>query len=413
MSDLLAWLRQEFLNNQMASGAAVLVVMSTAVWLVRSLPERAAAWLGRRLVLEVEVRQPDPLHDWLSAWLGDHVGRNTRLAAVTRLADRRSYMDVAEETKLRVRLIPGLGAHLLRYRGRWLVVSRQRDEGEKTGEGGGLYSLTERESYYLRAPRWERGTIVALLEEARGRAMQEEGDGPDVYLAKGWGGWDRIHRAQRRPLESVILPDGMGEDLLARVRRFRDGREEYAARGLPWRLGILLHGPPGNGKTSLIMALASELGMDLGFINLSDDHIGDNDLIELLGSLGRGRVGVVEDVDAIYHGREKKEGGKDLSFSGLLNALDGVVSGEGRVVVMTTNHLDRLDDALRRPGRADLVLEVPLPGAGQLQRLYGRFHSEDRASEAALDFSHAMRGQSMAAAQGALLQPDEEMVGAG
>ena len=65
-----------------------------------------------------------------------------------------------------------------------------------------------------------------------------------------------------------------------------------------------------------------------------------------------------------------------VTFSGLLNTLDGVASSEERLVFMTTNHLDRLDPALIRPGRVDLKQEIGLASKSQLYKMYKRFYPD-------------------------------------
>ncbi|MCK6425170.1 MAG: AAA family ATPase [Burkholderiaceae bacterium] len=96
----------------------------------------------------------------------------------------------------------------------------------------------------------------------------------------------------------------------------------------------------------------------------------------------RGRL--IEDVDAFFVAREKQDTRIEVSFSGLLNALDGVAAQEGRIVVLTTNHHERLDAALIRPGRIDLAVELGLATAGQLQGLFLRFFAPAQAVAAAL-----------------------------
>ena len=87
---------------------------------------------------------------------------------------------------------------------------------------------------------------------------------------------------------------------------------------------------------------------------------------------------VFEDVDAAFNGREA-EGADGVSFSGLLNAIDGVAAQEGRALFMTTNHIERLDPALIRPGRADMHQELGLVGAGAAEELFLRFFPGEEA----------------------------------
>jgi chaperone BCS1 len=82
----------------------------------------------------------------------------------------------------------------------------------------------------------------------------------------------------------------------------------------------------------------------------------------------------LEDIDCAFIKRKRasgREGG--LTFSGLLNAIDGVASAEGRIIVMTTNHVERLDPALIRPGRADVKMLFDNATSEQAGRLFARF----------------------------------------
>jgi chaperone BCS1 len=97
-----------------------------------------------------------------------------------------------------------------------------------------------------------------------------------------------------------------------------------------------------------------------------------------------------------------------VTFSGLLNALDGVTSSEGHIVLMTTNHPEKLDPALVRPGRVDVRIHLAKPDADQLRRLYARFYPEVSNDLAAAAFALEMLGCSMAEAQERLVAAKEE-----
>ena len=148
-----------------------------------------------------------------------------------------------------------------------------------------------------------------------------------------------------RPLRSVVLNDAAAaEELLADCRRFLASEKAYAERGIPYRRGYLLHGAPGTGKTSLVLALASELRLRLHVVSAQGETLNDAAFADALRSAASPSILLLEDIDAAFARRPASADAPNaggLSFSGLLNALDGVMAQEGSLVFMTTNHLDR------------------------------------------------------------------------
>jgi mitochondrial chaperone BCS1 len=175
-----------------------------------------------------------------------------------------------------------------------------------------------------------------------------------------------------------------------------------------------LHGPPGNGKSSLITAVAGVLGKSICVLNLSSLSLTDDSLTNLLGDAPDGSLILLEDVDAVFNQRNKASGNESkLSFNGLLNALDGVTAQQGRLVFLTTNHLEKLDPALVRPGRADAHFFLNNASQMQVQKMLTRFYpsitSEQAASLAARVPEHAL---SMAKIQEFMLRHRDDLAGA-
>lgn len=151
--------------------------------------------------------------------------------------------------------------------------------------------------------------------------------------------------------------------------------------GIPYRRGYMLHGPPGSGKTSFIQALAGELGYNICLLNLAERGLTDDKLNHLLGLVPDRSILLLEDVDSAFNRRvQSSEDGfkSSVTFSGLLNALDGVASSEERIIFMTTNHFDRLDPALIRPGRVDLNELLDDAVGEQAYRLFVKFYGKSK-----------------------------------
>jgi hypothetical protein len=163
----------------------------------------------------------------------------------------------------------------------------------------------------------------------------------------------------KRPLATIYLPDAIKERANEEIAQFLRCKKDYARFGIPYRRSMLFAGPPGLGKTSLIHALASEHDLPIYMIAVGPQTT-DSGLAAALRSVSdrRGALLVLEDVDALFTIERDQDSSKTktaLSFSGLLNALDGLSAPSGVVLMLTTNHIDRLDPALLRPGRIDTV----------------------------------------------------------
>eukprot|EP01043_Picozoa_sp_COSAG02_P047662 COSAG02_NODE_4591_length_5182_cov_5.857761_3_plen_939_part_00 len=209
-----------------------------------------------------------------------------------------------------------------------------------------------------------------------------------VRTADNWlGNWEKAVTKKRRDLSTVVLDKQLKDEIVADAKKFIEEPEYYTELGIPYRRGYLLYGPPGNGKTSFCQALAGQLGLDICMLNLSDTTLDDNALAGSLRDAPQKAIILIEDIDAAFVGRgevaadSKSGGGRGgrsggISFSGLLNAIDGAASQEGRILIMTTNHKERLDPALIRPGRADFHREIGNATREQAITMFKRFYAE-------------------------------------
>lgn len=180
-----------------------------------------------------------------------------------------------------------------------------------------------------------------------------------------------------RPLHTVVLEQDKKSRLLEDIKEFLgpDARQWYKDHGIQHKRGYLFYGPPGTGKTSMIQALASHFEHNLCSVHLTHPNLTDDSLRAAVNQAPKKSILVFEDVDAIFgHNREKHIPDSPLSFSGLLNALDGVGKADGQIFILTTNHRDRLNPALIRNGRADMHIEFLVASDEQITGLFGKFY---------------------------------------
>ncbi len=209
------------------------------------------------------------------------------------------------------------------------------------------------------------------------------------WRCKGW--------KKSRTVETIFLKDGMMGAIIDDFRKFtsKGTIEFYTRHGVPHRRSYIFHGPPGTGKTSTIRALAGHLNLSACFLELGDDHMSNSHLQQALRTLPLPAMLVIEDIDVVFKpDRDAKNPRSPLTFSGLLNALDGLVSTDGVLTVMTTNHLDRLDPALIRPGRIDRRFEFTKPTNKQFLDMFRSFYPDDKDAEYAQQFADIIVGRS-------------------
>lgn len=183
---------------------------------------------------------------------------------------------------------------------------------------------------------------------------------------------EELLKAPKR-LETVILDQAKKNFLYEDIQTFYKNRQWYQNLSIPYRRGYLLHGPPGCGKTSLIEALASEFGKPICMLNLTTDNINDNNFAKILRETPPGSFIIIEDIDALYNKREETTTKLKITFSALLNGLDGILAFENRILFLTGNYIDQLDSALIRPGRCDVKMEITLATKHQIEQMFLRF----------------------------------------
>lgn len=400
-------------GNDVFAGGFALGLIGVAAAYARALPGRLWSWLLRQVTVEVDVLGSDPAFGWLRIWLAEHPysRRARRLSVSVRVGNRDADLDTGatlkspgQEDAPRIVLSPAPGLHLLRWGRSWILLRRQRDEVQGSRDSGSTW----RESYRLRLLGRSPETARALLDEAR-ESAERWGRRPGVrVLRREYANWHLSAVKPERTADSVVLPGDTMERLLADAKVFTSSRAWYEERGIPYRRGYLLHGVPGSGKSSAILALASALGRPVYDVGQIDAHTMEGQILMALACTEEGGIVLFEDIDTLPVVQPREVGGErgeGLSLASLLNALDGVGAPEGRIVVMTTNHPERLDPALVRPGRIDARIAFGQATGEQAERLFRRFFPEAPLPLAAA-FGEAVEGRekSMAELQEHLLR---------
>jgi hypothetical protein len=202
--------------------------------------------------------------------------------------------------------------------------------------------------------------------------------GKAISLAPGQYGVQslvKFHRLPKIARDEIVLPDGVLERIEQHAVRFSDHAAALLAAKRSLKRGILLYGPPGTGKTLTVMYLATQMtGRTL--IIVTGLGMGGIGTIGQFARVLAPAMVVVEDVDLIAQERGMPGMPTQPLLFELLNQLDGLADDADVLFILTTNRPDILEPALAaRPGRVDLVVELPVPdarGRARLLELYAR-----------------------------------------
>ncbi|CUM49729.1 Mitochondrial chaperone BCS1 [Debaryomyces fabryi] len=358
-------------NNPYFAAGGGLMLLGTSLALARKGITVSSGFIYRQLLVDLEIPSKDKSYLWFLEWMSQYKHRTSRHLSVE--TNYIQHDNGAVTTKFS--LVPGPGKHLIRYKGAYMLVSRERSGKLLDMTNGSPFETVTLTTLYR-----DKNLFHDLLGEAKKLALKVR-EGKTVLFTS-WGPeWRPFGQPRKkRMLGSVILDEGIGESILSDVKDFLTSGDWYHKRGIPYRRGYLLYGPPGSGKTSFIQAIAGELDYNICILNLSENNLTDDRLNHLMNHIPERSILLLEDVDAAFNKREQSDDGgytSGVTFSGLLNALDGVASAEECITFMTTNHPERLDPALLRPGRIDFKVMIDNATEHQVKKMFLRFYEDE------------------------------------
>ena len=198
--------------------------------------------------------------------------------------------------------------------------------------------------------------------------------------------FDSLGSRPKRSLDTIYFPKKQKEAIMADLNKFLDPKtkRKYADLGIPYKRTYLFEGEMGSGKTSLISAIASQIGYNIAIVSFSP-KMTETNLMRMMRSLNEmdddelnkennNTIIVFEDMDCIF--QERKKGDElrtPMSLSGILNALDGISTNHNSIIIITTQFMKNMDSALIRPGRIDYILHFDYVVKEQVMEIYRKF----------------------------------------
>lgn len=312
----------------------------------------------------------DKSHTYLKLWLEDFFrNKKQKNFSVTHTSKDDNY-----------HLIPGYGKYFFRFGYKIGFIDVKKKEVQN--------SLTNTQIITIKILFGTKQDACKIMDEGQ-KLYDPNKNLPKIYK-NWWGSWRDVNYIEDINVNNYFYDNDLVESLIKDIEKFFSSKEWYKSLSIPWHRGYIFDGPPGNGKSSLIKLLASYFKRNLCILDLNKVTNIDN-LLELLSTIPNNSFIALEDADTfnVIANRKKnnKKGKKvqvddegnisltsSLSLSNILNCLDGIgVPSDGRLIFVTTNHKESLDEAFLRPGRLDVHAKLENASKKQFSNLVSKF----------------------------------------
>ena len=417
---MIEYLIKLFHENQFLTGGFVLGIIGGMIAYMKNLPRQLFYFIRRKIIFSTEIENHYNSFHLFSYWLQkqipviknknfflreeDKLSRWVTVASDDDDSDNPLLKDNNSIQKIKTFFIPSEGIHWFRHKGKNMFISFSRKEVNNTSSSPEFESAYRYDYTIYMFGRNEKcqkviDDIINEVNEELGNKITNKikikTSGFLNRYGENWFGWKLSALKTPRTKDTLIFDDGFYENIYSDIEKFIHNKEWYREKGIPWRRGYLLYGVPGTGKTTLIETLAGEFKMGINILDLMNDKLTDQYLIDLFSQNKENSVIVVEDIDTIFDGRIPTSDKVKITFSGLLNAMDGLASREGQIVFMTTNNIDILDNALKSSGRLDSHIKFDYATEQQKHKMFLKFFKDDtenakKFEEATKDFHISM-----------------------
>lgn len=316
------------------------------------------------LSLTVEDIEHREAYVWLSHWVENNLRRRQINSLLLRKHEEGEDSEGIGSSPFR--LIPAYGTYYMKYKRRLMTIEHRKDSQPNTTH--------VRPTHYLHLQiwlAWDRNIILDIVAEAKAAYEEAQPRTVEYFRIDQWGDWNE-QAIPPRPLNSVYHPEDLVQGLVDDLRIYLGSKPVYVDLGIPYRRGYLLAGPPGTGKSTLILAVASHFRLPIYAVPLRGTEMTGERLSQLLCNCRKPSLIALEDVDCLSVATSRRSKGDGLTMADLLNVIDGIGASEDRVLFMTANHPETLDAALTRAGRVDRKFYIDYARDEELRSFHGR-----------------------------------------
>lgn len=347
----------QIFTGQLFTSTALLALFTYLGYQLKGVPEIIYKQIKKRLIYSVHIEEGTQLFTYFEQWLLVNHEKCFKNVKATTIADN------SEEKLI---FLHYSDIFILKYKNKRLLITKGREKFDNANDfRSAFYNHFNIEGWF--AKKIIKELLTEVLEYNKSLIQTKQ----YIYTNNNFNTWEYFGDVYGKSIDNVIIKEK--QKIIDDILDFSSKESWYIKRGLSYKRGYLLYGPPGNGKTSFCLALANRFNKNIFFLNLND--IGkDNSLFTTFKNIGMNSILVIEDVDAIYGNRDGKS---RISFSALLNCMDGAFSKHGVITILTTNHIEKLDKALIREGRIDIKMHIDNPDKNLIEEYLTIFYNKE------------------------------------
>jgi len=346
----------------MVAGAFSLWILGVLSYLARDIPKKIFVILDKQCFTRLSLMSTSQSYHNFLEWL--EINNYTKKIRSIKISCGKYGHDSAKKSV-------GYGTHFFIYKFRPFKLEMNRLE---------TIADMEKDEIIISILGRSQKFINKIFDEIN--HMNSEKDNLIIYKYQD-SCWNQASEQRKRKINTVFLDVDTKNTVMKYIEDFIAKEDWYIDNGLSYQTGILLYGPPGCGKTSLIKAIASKIDREIYVLNASKlAHIEP-----ALLNLPKNSIVLIEDIDTenatkdrsnISKSKNEKTRGvfAHANLSDILNSIDGLIANHGRILIATTNHKDNLDKALIRDGRFDLKIELKYADNSVVKQFFNNYYPD-------------------------------------